>query len=345
MPASAINTEARDKAEAARDLLKLRLLEEGENDLLAKIAKCGRLVYLRCSTCKDEIELSEQCKRKWCPSCSRLSAARRAAELRHIVRHFRWPLFMTLTMRNVFDVSPSDVKKLRRAFGKLRHRKLWRERHDDHGRRIGAGVTAGIATIEVTNEGNGWHIHLHAVIDCEWLAWHVQMPRRGAGKAAWEKACKAAAIELERTWSKILGQETSSVKVKRCDAETISKEVLKYACKSSDLLESPDPIGNMLRALDSTRLMTTFGSAHGQKVREIRAAAKAECDLERAAFKAELPPRCYCGCEEWYPSDMDADRDARRALEEKSAPYLLACIKRDREENRALLKKNSALRA
>lgn len=293
MEATEKQKEARAFAEAQRDLLKLRLLDEGENDLHAKIAPCGNIVYLRCACCSDPIELSNSCKRKWCPSCVRRSAARRSAELGHIVRHFRHPLFVTLTMRNVSDLSLGGVRGLRRAFGKLRHRKLWKRR-----------VTAGVAAIEVTNEGNGWHPHLHTALDCLWLADKTPPPQFGQTPTTHPEIFKAAAQEMESAWSKCLKQETSSIRIKRCDAATISKEVLKYSVKGSDLLQCQEPIGDLIRALDGTRLLTTFGKAHGSTVRDIRKEAKAKLTLEEQAFRDELPPRCACGSEEWMPADL-----------------------------------------
>lgn len=210
---------------------------------------------------------------------------------------------MTLTMRNVSDLSHDAVRHLRRAFGKLRNRKLWR-----------AHVLAGVASIEVTNIGNGWHPHLHAVLDCRWLAYKTPEPGRKQTPTTHPEIYQAAAAELEAAWSRCLGQETSSVKIKRCSAETVTKEVLKYSIKGSDLIESPDRIGDIIRALDATRLLTTFGRAHGSAVREIRAQAKAEHSLEEEAFKALLPPRCYCGCEEWFPAEFVETREEIRAF-------------------------------
>lgn len=208
-------------------------------------------------------------------------------------------------MKNVSDLSLDGVRGLRRAFGKLRHRRAWK-----------AHVKAGVASIEVTNEGKGWHPHLHAALDCLWLADKVRPPQFGQTPTTHPEIYKAAAQELESAWAKCLKQPTASVRIKRCSAETISKEVLKYSVKGSDLLECKEPIGDLIRALDGTRLLTTFGKAHGSSVRDIRKEAKAKHSLEEKAFRDELPARCHCGAEEWMPTEVV------KRWNERSAPQL-----------------------
>jgi hypothetical protein len=179
----------------------------------------------------------------------------------------KWPLFVTLTMPNTSD--PEGVRHLRQAFGKLRHRKLWTSR-----------TTGGVASIEVTNTGQGWHPHLHAVIDCEWLAHKTPPPEWNRGADHVAERCRAAQEELSAVWRKCLGEPQAIVWVKRCNSATITEEVVKYSVKGSDLVTSPDPIGEIIRVLERTRLITTFGNFFGRG-REFDEAAQGEkpgCD-------------------------------------------------------------------
>lgn len=290
-------------------MLRRRLFDEGEAELLAKIAVCQEPLTLRCEVCETNVEVKQRCKRKWCPCCVRALAAQRSAELQFIVERMQWPLFVTLTMRNVEDLSSGGVRHLRRAFGKLRHRRFWKDR-----------VKGGIANVEVTNIGNGWHPHLHCVIDCRWLA--VETPEPRARDSAEEKraAFKSAAAELERHWAKCLKQETASVKVKRAFRDTITKEVVKYSVKSSDLIECQGSVGAVIRALEGTRLMTTFGKCHGQCVKELRADAKRAAKQKQYSEMEERPPRCHCGEEQFMPEALVVQRkeisNNRRPLKE-----------------------------
>lgn len=197
----------------------------------------------------------------------------------------RFPLFVTLTMANVEDLDGGAVRKLRRAFGKLRHKRIWKDR-----------VRGGVACIEVTNIGNGWHPHLHAVIDCRWLAIKTPAPRNGEALSLRRAKYKAAAAEFSEAWAKCLGQTMASVKVKRAEADEICREVVKYSVKGSDLLECVEPIGDLIRCLEMTRLMTTFGTlfGHGRRARAEAEARLAEAE-ETSKDNTEHTRSCEAG--------------------------------------------------
>jgi hypothetical protein len=259
--------------------LEARLRSEGEVELAAKLAGCGESFVLTCIACKTTHPGRKQCKKKWCPRCCVALTARRNDRMKPLVERFKWPLFVTLTQKNVETMKPEDYRKLRRAFGKLRHRRFWKE-----------NVVGGLACIEVTNIGNGFHPHLHAILDCRWLAIKTPRPQKGDSRETIKAKCKAAAAELESNWAKCLGQTTASVKVKRCSASGITKEVIKYALKGSDLLSCSEKIGPLIHALNGTRLMTTFGSMFGAKVEE----------PESVGCESASPFKC-CSDPQWRP--------------------------------------------
>lgn len=231
--------------------LAARLREERAFDLAEKIEWCGEEISITCTNCGQAHPVPRRCKRKWCPACLRFISGRRSARVRGAVAEMRWPLFLTLTQPNSDD--PEQVRHLRRSFGKLRHRKLWTSR-----------TTGGVAAIEVTNAGRGWHPHLHAVIDCEWLAYRTPPPEFHRGSAHVAARCRAAQEELTGIWRSCLKVPEAIVHVKRCRAATITEEIVKYSVKGSDLMNSPDPIAPMIRVLEATRLVTTFGTFFGR---------------------------------------------------------------------------------
>jgi len=259
------------RARALRKALLARLEAEEADDLTRNFAKCGSPFELTCTSCGEIHQAERRCSKKWCPVCVRRIATKRSLKFKAAVAAMKWPLFVTLTMRNVDDLSFDAVRKLRRAFGKLRQRKLWK-----------AHVVGGAASIEVTNIGNGWHPHLHAILDCEWLAFKTPKPKATDSRERKKALCKKAAEELERVWSRCLNQTTASVKVKRTNEADVVQEVLKYSVKGSDLVEAPDCVAPVIRCLEATRLVTTFGTLFGKKL------LKAESD--------ERPPlMCKCG--------------------------------------------------
>jgi len=263
-----------------RESLIERLEDEGREDLAGQLRKCGQKLVLRAVCCGDARLGYTRCRHKWCPSCARGIAAERAERLSQIVKTFRWPLFVTLTMKNVEDLTGDAVRELRRAFGRWRRMKA------------NELITGGIASIEVTNIGNGWHPHLHMVIDCEWLGPQRLRPLKWEPAAAKAECYRLAKLALENTWAKALRQPMGVMHAKRCTAEGIVKEVVKYSVKGSDLIESAEPIGPLIDCLKKTRLVTTFGTAHG--------------------FKFTKPPRelaaCECGAclngSVWLPQEL-----------------------------------------
>jgi hypothetical protein len=313
------NTSDRDennaRALAELTLLRGRLRDENETDLLAKIAICQKPLVLKCQSCAARKEVLQRCKRKWCPCCAKQLAAQRSMELDFIVQRMRSPIFVTLTMKNVSDLNSGAIRELRRAFGKLRHRKFWKSK-----------VSAGIAAVEITNIGNGWHPHLHAVIDCRWLSVNEPAPRYRCSGEELAATCKASACEIERVWSKLLKQESSSVEIMRANRGTIAKEIMKYTVKNEDLVLAQGNIGEMIRALDSCRLMTTFGNAHGQCVKDIRAQAKAKRLADLAEWRDLMSDFDCCPAIDLQPLAMfenplviDRLQKSRRVGEEERA--------------------------
>jgi hypothetical protein len=271
-----------ESAAEMRDALKARLMEEGEFDLVNKLEKCGKPMGIRCRDCGHRHLMESRCKNKWCPACQRLLAAVRSERIAFAVRKFKWPLFITLTMGNVSDLDADPVRHLRRSFTRLRNTRLFRER-----------IKGGVASIEVTNIGNGWHPHLHAVVDCRWLSVQCSAPHHLDPPELKQRKIEIATAELQKCWQRALKQEEPPIfKVKRCDAEVV-KEVIKYSVKGSDLLESPDPIGGMIRCIMASRLMSAWGTCYR---------LQKQIDEAEAAEGGEDHFSCgECGASDWIP--------------------------------------------
>ena len=252
---------ARKDAEQQQASLIAKLDEWEEYELAETLRACKEEITLICQGCGTAKRIWAGCKQKWCPVCVRKIAAQRAAKFQKAVEAMEWPLFITLTIPNTADLDIGGLRHLRRSFGKLRHMKLWSQR-----------VRGGVAGIEITNQGHGWHPHLHAVIDCRWLAWKTPRPQPGEGKKAVREKCKAASDELGLAWArccciKALDPDWCGViyKVKRCKKDEIGKEVLKYSVKGTDLIESEQNPADLIRAMQATRLVTSFGTLFGAK--------------------------------------------------------------------------------
>jgi hypothetical protein len=245
-----MDPDSEGQRDAARAELVWKLRMEGERKYADELDACGRDLPMRCAFCESLKMGKIRCKKRWCPHCQRAIAAERSARLEQLARSFKWPLFLTLTKVNDDDLDLTGCKHLRRSFGKLRHKKIWKSQ-----------VKGGAACIEITNIGNGWHPHLHALLDCRWLAIRTPEPGAGMSQEAIVVSCRNAQRELSAEWAKCLGQRHAIVWVKRTHGTSIAREVAKYTVKGSDLLSSRTPIGPLLDALKGARLMTTFGTA------------------------------------------------------------------------------------
>ena len=194
----------------------------------------------------------------------------------------RWPLLVTLTMPHQMDTScPSDVRKLRRALGKLR-RLRWFLR----------AVKGGITSIEVTGGDNGWHPHAHMLIDCRWFAVTVPEPDYRTPRDKFKASFKRARKEVAEQWALCLGETRRlQVAISRARPQA-AREVLKYAVKPQELAESPLPLAPLLDILRVTRLVSAFGS--------VRSCRLAELQVQKASERPGVV--CACGCSESLPS-------------------------------------------
>lgn len=75
------------------------------------------------------------------------------------VEAIKRPKLLTLTLRNVERLQ-GQAQRLRRCFTRLCRRKRWKDL-----------IRGGLQTVEVTNQGKGWHVHLHVLVDSAFLPW------------------------------------------------------------------------------------------------------------------------------------------------------------------------------
>lgn len=259
--------EREGQREEQKEQLMHKLILEDSLDLSSILEKCGTIIELICVNCGTERDAHVRCKKRWCPVCAYYVAVDRVSRYRSLVARFQWPLFVTLTVPNTPDVE--GLVRLKKSWNKFRKRKLIRDR-----------VTSGVVGFEVTNKGNGWHPHIHCLLDCRWLSLFVPEPNRRDNREEKERKCKAAAEELGRIWSECCGIPFSSVLVRRGDADALV-EVLKYSCKGSELIECEDRVTDLIRLMQGMRLMTTFG--------EIRKMIKDEDPEEEEVTGCQCP--------------------------------------------------------
>ncbi len=260
-------------------LAKLRSL--GRPLLAGKMAECHTIeTFKRCTGCRKLTKFYNRCELFFCPVCApRLSRERKEA-IEWWTKQVNQPKHLVLTVRNTLDLTKPYVQFLKAQLGKLRRTKVF------------SSVKGGFYSMEVTNEGRGWHVHFHLLIDTPWLC----MP------------------ELSEVWGKLVGQDFAIVKIKDCRGEDYLREVTKYAVKGSELAKWDGAvIANFIEAFTGVRFFGVFGSLYAKRTewREWIEAVK------------EVKPLCSCGCNTWRllsPDELLWEQETKGGLTGQPPP-------------------------
>jgi hypothetical protein len=168
----------------------------------------------------------------------------------------KWPLFVSLTTKNFTDGS-HGIREVRRAFGKLRRLRWFRR-----------AVTGGIAAVEVTNRGKGWHAHVHGLFDCRWFGVTTSPPPSHWTREQKHAHAKKTATEVREQWELCTGRKSRQLKVRRVwarddgDIRPALAEVLKYSVTAEALLDIEEPLSPLLDVMTATRLVTSWGNCY-----------------------------------------------------------------------------------
>jgi hypothetical protein len=166
-----------------------------------------------------------------------------------------------VTVRNITELTREHIRQVKKWWGLLRRRKFCRN------------WLGGFYSLEITNEGAGWHIHIHALVDARWI--------------------DAPKLALE--WDNVTNGMGRIVKVQDCRQQDYLMEVCKYAVKGSQLAKwsAPD-VADFIRAMTGVRAFGVFGSLYGERTQfaEWLATVKAghrvcECGCAQAIYYSE----------------------------------------------------------
>jgi hypothetical protein len=173
------------------------------------------------------------------------------------------PKHVILTIKNFPRINKRVVKWAKEAFARLRRRRFARN------------WIGGFYNWEVTNEGKGWHLHVHALVEAKWID----------------------SAQLSTEWMKVTRGLGRIVKVKDARQHDYIKEVTKYAVKGNQLAAwSGEQIAMFIDAFTGVRTFGVFGSLYAKRT-EFREWLKSVSDT---ALK------CKCGCTDfWYQTDFE----------------------------------------
>lgn len=234
-----------------------KLDQVNRSDLADQIRDChSQVSYRRCNGCAQLSKFYNRCDRKWCPLCTPRLAAERRESVEWWTREVGQPKHVVLTSRNTDRISAETVRNFKAAFARLRRS------------RMSSNWRGGFYSLEVTNEGRGWHLHLHALVDARYID----------------------ARQLAITWAKCIGQDFSIVKVRDARDSNYLAEVTKYAVKGSQLASwNGEDVAAFIDAFSNVRTFGVFGSLYAK-----RTEWRTWLDSIHAKSTA-----CDCGCTEF----------------------------------------------
>lgn len=268
------------KASVHKSSIVAKLLSVGRTDLAGPLQECHTMETCRvCTDCRRVTVFFNRCERHYCPTCQPRLARERRESVEWWAREIREPKHVVLTTRNSETIDKAKVQWFKQCFAKLRRRKFARN------------WKGGFYRLEVTNEGKGWHLHLHALVDCGWIS--------GA--------------KLSEAWAECVGQDFAIVKVKDVHARDYLAEVTKYTVKGSQAAAWPaEDLVAFLDAFDGVKTFGVFGSLYGKRT-EWR---------EWIDQLMQRGPKCECGCEQFRilsPNEL-AWENLRREGEARAVP-------------------------
>jgi len=245
----------------------------GEN-VANRAIRCGyeSSHMLSCDVCGSVHFINYQCNLyRLCPDCAKRRGSQLFAQYWHAIRQFKNPRLVTLTIRNVEELSPDVYKFIRSAFSKLRRRKV-----------LGL-VQGGIYVIETTHKGKGWHIHIHALVDAVWIE-----NRKGSDRS------------LREEWIRVTNGKGMVVDVRRASPRGGLRYIMKYITKPAHF-SHPLHYALYLEATKNQRLIQTFGSAYDLRPLKIPWAKNCpDCDAGILHYTGDL---AYFErlAREWWP--------------------------------------------
>lgn len=204
-----------------------KLWECGRTDLSAPLEQCKTVeTFCHCLNCHHVHKFWNRCDRFYCPICAPKLAYKRRLHIQWWVDQVKDPKHVVLTARNKASISKTYVRWFKANWARLRRSKF------------ASDWTAGLYAYETTNEGRGWHFHMHAVLEAPWID----------------------AAELARKWAKLVTQDFAIVHVSSLARKDYLQEVVKYTAKGSEIASwKPPDIADWIDALTGSRMFGTFG--------------------------------------------------------------------------------------
>lgn len=212
-----------------------KLHEQGQHALALKLDNChSEWTIAECGSCHVARKFANRCDLFCCPECQHSLQVRRSQQVEWWTKTVKQPKHVVLTIHNLPDLTPGHLTHFKKMFARLRRRKFAKN------------WIGGFYRIEITNEGRGWHLHLHALVEAKWI-----------DKQA-----------LSNNWKSITNGLGYIVDVQDCRGEGYLREVTKYVVKGSELSKWSGPdIATFVTAFANQRTFGVFGKLYGMRTK------------------------------------------------------------------------------
>jgi hypothetical protein len=233
-------------------IAKLRSLRR--MDLTEKLENCHQEAhYAKCTSCAKVKVLLNRCDRFYCPECQPSLSRDRRKQVEWWAKEIEQPKHVVLTLKNFDGIDRECVLWAKACFAKFRRRRFCRN------------WRGGFYSLEVTNEGRGWHLHFHILVDARYIDERL----------------------LSAEWNAATDGRGRIVKVSDCRRKDYLAEVTKYAVKGNQLAAWPaQHIADFIDAFTGIRTFGVFGILFGLRT-QFREWFNQQC-------KQSLT--CECGC-------------------------------------------------
>lgn len=233
----ALNKRARHFARKRR--IAQAFLDAGRFKIAQHLRDCEEVFrHAICVECGEDFFIRDRCRSRVCPLCSYQESKKRGEWIERMTLGMAYPKMLTLTMPTWTESPRVGIKFLREKFNELRRHPRFEK------------CKGGAYQIELKPKENGWHIHLHAILDIPFLPFQV----------------------ITRVWSDLLGLPFASVDIKAATTAAEKHYVAKYAAKAADYEGDLPQVVAWFDAVSGSRLFTTFGDWFAKEPPEQRRA-------------------------------------------------------------------------
>lgn len=208
----------------------------GLDTVADKLNSCHQTEVLACcKACHANWYVIDKCRLRVCPICSKQVFIERARYIKACCRHAKHPKLITLTQPAVKDEPRDAIRNIQRWFAQLRKHPCW------------SSVKGGAYTIEVIPKEGYWHIHMHVLVDADYIPYQ----------------------KLWSAWKTITGNPVPQTDIRAADNDKAIEYIAKYTAKSVNSYISGPEIVAWYNAVHGFRLFVTFGTFYNAKVEDL----------------------------------------------------------------------------